>query len=110
MVSGLQIRYPDVKYIAEILLMVIFYLTPAFYPLSMVMDFSKTFFKIYMFNPFVGLVTMYRIVLLKGFIKTLPEGVNLFNIVGIPLASAIAILFFGFWIFRKQEAAFADYI
>lgn len=109
-VAGLQVRHPDVKYITEVLLMAVFYLTPAVYPFSMVSDFSQTFFKLYMLNPFVGLVTMYRIVLLGGFIKTLPEGANLFNIVIIPLVSAFATLFFGFWVFQKQKSIFADYI
>ena len=109
-VSGLYVRYRDIKYIVEILLMALFYLTPAFYPLSLVTGFSKTFFKIYMFNPFVGLLILYRTTLLNGYIKTLPAGVNFFNILCIPLVSTIAIFLFGFWIFRKQEATFTDYI
>lgn len=109
-VSALYPRYRDIKYIIEILLMALFYLTPAFYPLDMVFNFSETIFKIYIVNPFVGMLILYRITLLKGYMDTLPMGVNLFHVVCIPLISAIAILFFGFWVFRRHEATFADYI
>lgn len=109
-VSTLCVRYRDVKYVIEILLMALFYLIPVFYPLDMVANFSEEVFRVYMLNPFVGMLILYRITLLKGYMSTLPMGVDLFHIVYIPLVSTIAILFLGFWVFKRQEATFADYI
>lgn len=109
-VSGLQVRYRDVRYIVEVLLIAWFYLTPVFYPLTLVAGISKTFFRIYMFNPFVGLVTLYRMILLNGYIETLPPEINFFSIVGAPLISSVVVFFLGFHIFQRYERSFTDYI
>lgn len=111
MTSSLQVRYRDLKYVVELVIITLFYLTPVFYPLSLVSNnLSQVFFRIYLLNPFVGLVNLYRISLLKGYIQTLPAEVNLFNTVGIPLICAIIFLFLGFWVFRRQEFTFADFL
>ncbi len=41
-VSSLQVKYRDIRYIIEVLLLIIFYLTPIFYPVDLVRGISKS--------------------------------------------------------------------
>ncbi|MFH1202031.1 MAG: ABC transporter permease [Candidatus Omnitrophota bacterium] len=108
--SGLQVRFRDVKYIVEILLLIWFYLTPIFYPLDLVFNISRNFFNIYMLNPLTQIITLYRSVLLGGYIDTLPGSLNLFNLAVLSSVSSLAVFFIGFWIFNRHESEFADLV
>ncbi len=109
--SSLHVRYRDVRYIVEILLVALFYLTPVFYSLDMVVGFFKGFFlNIYLSNPLVGILNLYRVTLLHGFIDTLPEEISLFNTVGLPLFLSFFAFFAGIYVFKKHEALFGDYL
>lgn len=109
-VSSLQVILRDVKYIVELLLMTWLYLSPGFYSLTMVADFSEGFLKLYMLNPFVGLFCLYRTALLRGFVKTLPSGVNIYGLSAWTIIVCIAVFLLGFLIFRKYESRFSDLI
>ena len=86
LVSALQVKYRDTQYIIEIVLTGLFYLTPVFYWLNSVTQFfSKPFLMLYLFNPLVGMLNLYRIVLLKGFITTLAPEVTISNLIVSPL-------------------------
>lgn len=109
--SSLHVRYRDVKYIVEILLVMLFYLTPVFYSLDMVVRFFKGFLlDMYLSNPLVGILNLYRISLLHGFIDTLPEEISVFNTLGLPLFFSFFVFFVGIYIFKKHEASFNDYL
>ena len=109
-VSSLQVILRDTKYIVELLLMAWLYLSPGFYSLTMIANFSEGFFKLYMLNPFVGLFCLYRIALLKGFAKTLPSGVNIYGLSAWTVIVCIAVFLLGFLIFKKYESRFSDLI
>jgi ABC-type polysaccharide/polyol phosphate export permease len=106
--SSLQVCFRDVKYIVEIALMAWFYLTPIFYPLSLVAGISRNFLKVYLLNPLAGLVTLYRVVLLGGYVDNLPPEVNLTNLIALCSAGCIGIFFLGFGLFKKCEPKFFD--
>ncbi len=106
--SCLQVMLRDIKYIVELLLMAWLFLSPAFYPLVTVANFSKIFFKFYLLNPFVGLFTLYRIAFLKGYAKTLPPEVNVFGLAVWALIVSVAVFFLGFSVFKKYESRFSD--
>jgi len=108
--SGLQVQFRDIKYIVEILLLIWFYLTPVFYSLDLVFSISKRFFDIYMLNPFAQIITLYRITLLDGYIKTLPSDLNISYLVVLSLLSSFGLFFIGFWIFKRLEPRFADLV
>ena len=108
--SGLQARFRDIKYMVEVLLLFWFYLTPIFYPLSMVADRSSILFNIYMLNPLTQIITLYRVVLLGGYVQTLPPGFNLTYLVGLSVFSCSAVFFLGFLSFRKIDPYFADLV
>lgn len=97
--SSLDIYYRDVSFIVQAGLMVWFYLTPVFYPVSMV---PVNFRFIYDLNPMVGIIT--------GFQSTL-RGSPL-EIGSLMISAAEAIIFFviGFIFFRRRAKYFADWI
>jgi ABC-2 type transport system permease protein len=109
-VSSLQVKYRDIKYIVEILLILWFYLTPIFYPLELVASISNNFLKIYMLNPFTQLITFYRIIMIKNYINILPTQVDLLRLMIFNLVICSATLFLGLIIFKKQEPRFADLV
>lgn len=109
-VSSLQVILRDTKYIVELLLMAWLFMSPGFYSLTTVADFSRIFFKFYLLNPFVGLFTLYRIAFLKGYVETLPPGVNIFALSIWSTIVSIAVFFLGFFVFKRYEPYFSDLI
>lgn len=110
LVSSLQVFIRDMKYIVELLLMSLFYLSPTFYSLSTASDCLGRSFKFYLLNPFVGMFILYRSVFLNGYFSTLPGDVS---ILGITLWTVIVILsvfFIGYYIFKRIEPRFSDLI
>ncbi|MFA5146522.1 MAG: ABC transporter permease [Candidatus Omnitrophota bacterium] len=90
----------DVSHVTEISLMLWFYLTPVFYPVSMV---PSRFHGLYMLNPMASIITMYRNMLFDGIV---PSAESLF---GIAAVSAV-LLSACYLIFRKYEPSLAKYI
>lgn len=109
-VSSLQVVLRDIKYIVELLLMVWLYFSPGFYSLTIVADFSEKFLKLYILNPFVGLFCLYRIVLLRGFAKTLPPTINIYFLTSWTIIVCISVFLAGFLIFKRYESQFSDLI
>ena len=109
-VSSLQVRYRDIKYIVEISLLGWFYLTPIFYPLRLVANISDKLFNIYMFNPLVGIITFYRLALLGGYNRNLPAQINILSLLIYTVLVCVFVFLFGFIVFRLQEPKFADYV
>jgi ABC-2 type transport system permease protein len=108
--SALQVHYRDVKYIVEVLLIFWFYISPIFYPLRLVRDVSENFLRVYLWNPLAHMITLYRLVYLKGYWKVLPEGFSIpFSII---YSSGISLLVFilGFLAFRRLQRFFTDYL
>lgn len=111
LVSALQVIYRDVEYIIQIVLMSLFFLTPGVYTLEEVINKASPFFtKIYMLNPFVGILNLYRITFIEGYLENLPLEANFLNTLIIPVLCAIATLIGGYFIFIKYERKFSDYI
>ncbi|MFA6384299.1 MAG: hypothetical protein WCY10_02885 [Candidatus Omnitrophota bacterium] len=67
-IAVLYVRWRDIKYLTEIWLMFLFYATPVFYSVSFVKGLLPDYgYRIYMLNPFVCLLTLYRVSFLKGY-------------------------------------------
>jgi len=111
LLSVFHVKYRDTQNLIEIILNILFYLTPVFYYLDSVVVFLKgPLSAIYFFNPFVSFLNLYRIVFLKGFILNLPSEVTFFNLVILPVLATIIFLFVGFWYFRKNEKRLVDFL
>jgi len=111
LVAGLQVIYRDVEYIMQVIIMVLFFLTPGIYTIGEVINKASPFFtKMYMLNPLVGILNLYRIAFIGDYLNSLPKEVNLFNTFINPILWAIFILCIGFYIFKRCEKRLSDYI
>lgn len=98
--SSLDVYYRDVSFILQALLMIWFYVTPIFYPVTVV---PKNFLFFYQLNPMVGIINAYQTIFLQtNFI--LP-----FSLI-ITIAETAIILTIGIFIFRKRSKYFADWV
>jgi len=107
-VSSCHVLFRDTKYIVEILFMGWFYFSPILYPLSLVAGISDNLLRVYLLNPVAGLVTLYRLVLLGGYMDNVPSIINISYLILGCLISCLGVFLFGFWIFRKFEPKFFD--
>jgi lipopolysaccharide transport system permease protein len=109
--SILYLRRRDIKYILDVLLLLFFYLTPAFYSISLVKEsFPGLAFKLYLFNPLVCVLTLYRITLIKGFYAATGGELSALTAFLVSLAAAIAVLSLAFWYYRANKDKINDYL
>lgn len=109
--SGLQVIYRDVEYVVEVILLTLFFLTPGIYSLNLVTGLNTKYLtEIYMLNPLVGILNLYRVALLNNFWQNLPNQVTVLNTIVAPIILSFIILVAGFYIFKKCEVKFSDYI
>jgi len=111
LVSALQVIYRDMEYIIQIVLMVCFFLTPGVYTLEEVISkASPAFTSLYLCNPLVGILSLYRIVFIGRYLEHAPSQLNLVNTLVIPALASLAVLVLGYYAFRKYESRFSDYL
>ena len=96
--AALHVKYRDTQPILSMLLMLGFYLTPVFYPVSRI---PENFQQLYHLNPMVTLLTAYRAVLIEG---TLPPLTSL-AIVSVLFAGLLVL---GYRAFRAASYHFAE--
>ncbi|MBI3319396.1 MAG: hypothetical protein HYZ89_02255 [Candidatus Omnitrophica bacterium] len=63
-VAGLQASYRDIKYVVEVGLWLWFYVTPVFYPMTWVNQLGGLWNALYLANPMVGFISLFRVALL----------------------------------------------
>lgn len=111
LVSSLQVIYRDTEYVIQIMLMALFFLTPGVYTLEELISKSgSSFVKIYMLNPLVGIMNLYRIVFIGDYLSMLPKGVSFFNTFINPILWSLGFLFIGYSVFHKYEKRFLDHL
>lgn len=109
--SILYVKWRDLKYLLDAVLLLIFYLTPACYSLSAVKDsFSEALFKIYLYNPFVGILELYRSSLFKGFIKDREGYPGLLPIFIIQFIFIIIIFAVLSYLYKRKKNTINDYL
>lgn len=99
-IATLSAFYYDVQHALPIALTTLFYLSPVFYPASMVPDAVRP---LYYLNPFAGLLTLYHAVLYEGVMPPLAA------LAGMAAASA-AIAVLGYAVFRRYAPVFAEIV
>jgi len=111
MLSTLYVKWRDTKYILEIVLLLLLYLTPAFYSIYLVKTtFPPVLFKAYIYNPFVCLLNLYRITLFKGFYSFIQKDIGILSLIFVPVAFAVVFLFLGFYFYRRNKGIINDYL
>lgn len=97
--AALSVKYRDVKYILPFILQVFFFISPIFYPLSVVPEESLWLWKL---NPLTGILETFRSVLFG-------EPVDLIGLL-ISATISLVIFFFAVYVFHRLEDDFADVI
>lgn len=104
LVSALNVVFRDTRYIVESLLTVLFWLSPVFYPLTIVhQKFPRWLFGLYILNPLAGCVEGLRRVILQN---AYPDGVSL----GVAGVVSVTTLVVGFTVFARIQRRFADLV
>lgn len=102
--SSLAVYYRDVMYIVESSMTMLFWLTPIFYPLSLIHErLSPGLFGLFVANPLAGCIDASRKAILNGMNPDLPS-------LGIAAAVAVTTLVVGIFTFQNLQSDFADYM
>jgi len=98
--SALQVFVRDVEHVLMPLLMILMYLTPILYPLTLVPERLRPWVAA---NPFAWLVGRLRDALLEGRIALLPED-------AVALVFAVGVFAAGRWVFCRLSPHFEDFV
>lgn len=110
-VSILYVRLRDIKYILETLFLILFYLTPCVYSVSLVRQaLPYILYKVYIMNPLTGLLNLYRLSLIKGFFGFAKSDFGWVSVVMVPLCFTLAVLFFAVYYYKKNRGRINDYL
>ena len=90
----------DLRYIVQNVLMALFFITPVMYDIKTV---PERFQFVFSYNPLTQLIYAYRAIFISG---AAPNWERL----GWVLAIAVALVFFGAWVFESHRETFAEYL
>lgn len=109
--SVLYVRWRDLRYIVESVLMFFFYITPIVYHIELIRrTFSAWLYRLYICNPFLGILDLYRICLLRNFYPVVDHYVGL-RFIFIQLFVFIAVIAAGtILIYQKNKKKINDYL
>jgi ABC-type polysaccharide/polyol phosphate export permease len=99
-VATLSVFYYDVQHALPIALTTLFYLSPVFYPASMVPD---TFRSLYMLNPIASLLTLFQTILYEG---RFPDP----GLLAATAAAALLIFWAGYAIFHRYARVIPEVV
>lgn len=102
--SSLFVRYRDIAHIWEVAMTAAFYATPILYPLSLA---PKRFAGFLMLNPMAQIIQDMRYLLITKQSATALGSLPL-TLAWMPYAIPLLIFTFGYWLFNKSSAKFAE--
>lgn len=102
--SALYVVFRDTRYLVESLLTILFWVSPVFYPLTIVHEkFPRWLFGLYILNPLAGCIeALRRVILLDQY----PDGVSF----AAAALVSLAMLVLGFVVFDRLQRQFADLV
>jgi len=100
LLSSINVKYRDVRYILPFFIQIMLFLTPVIYPVSII---PARFQWLAYLNPMTGLITIARALLLH-------TGAVDWKLLPISLLVALVLFLVGLFYFRKTERFFADII
>lgn len=110
-VSILYVKWRDIKYVLEAALMPLFYFTPAFYSVFLIKSILPNFlYQLYIYSPFVSILYLYRVALLKGFHAAMNNDVSIVISLGSCLIFAALIFWLGAFIYKKNKDIINDHL
>jgi ABC-2 type transport system permease protein len=106
LVSALFVRYRDVAPIWEVVLTVIFYVSPVLYPLEVIP--SETLQKVVMCNPLAAILQETRHALIDPTAASAAEAIGGAELLLIPLGIIVFVFVLGFWVFNREAPRIAE--
>lgn len=98
--SALQVFVRDVEHVLAPVLMILMYLTPILYPLTMVPESLREYAA---WNPFTWIVSRLRDAFLDGRLTPRPND-------AVAIAVALTVFLAGRWVFRRLSPSFEDFV
>lgn len=109
--SVLYVRWRDLKYVLDAALLLAANLTPVFYSIHFVKgSFTDIFYKLYLCNPFVGILNFYRCMFFKGFYADMRTDITAGYLLIPAFIFAALILPMGFYLYKKNKDTINDHI
>lgn len=99
-VAVMSVFFFDIRHIIAICILVLFYLSPVFYPLALVPDGLRPYF---LWNPLASLLALFHTVLYEG--RT-PE----YGALSLAAAWSGGVMIFGYAIFNRYKSLFAEIV
>jgi lipopolysaccharide transport system permease protein len=99
-IAAAAVFFKDVQHAVPVALMMLGYLSPVFYPMSLV---PERFRAVYLLNPVAALLTLYHEILYEGRLPALA-------LLSGSVAMSVIICLAGVMLFRRQRALFAEII
>jgi ABC-2 type transport system permease protein len=108
LLSALFVRYRDVKPIWEVALQLLFYGSPIFYPIDVVIDQDQTLATLIMCNPFAVILQQARYALIAPSHPSAAEAIGDPALLLIPLAITVVIIAAGYRRFSRTAPRIAE--
>jgi ABC-2 type transport system permease protein len=110
LLSALFVRYRDVKPIWEVVLQVLFYGSPVFYPIDVVIEQSERAAKLMMLNPFAAIIQQGRHALIAPSHPSAGDVLGSDLLLAVPVAITLGVVALGFWVFSRRAPGIAEEI
>jgi ABC-2 type transport system permease protein len=107
LVSSLYVRYRDVRPITDVVLQVLFYATPIFYPVERITD-PTLRHALLMINPLAPIVQQARHSLIDPSAPTAAAAAGGTLNLMVPLALLLGMFALGFWVFNREAPRIAE--
>lgn len=104
-------KWRDIKYIMEAALLALFYFTPVFYPISLLKEILPGFlYSVYIYSPLAGILSLYRVALLKGFYSALNNEFNISFAIIVSFIFAVIIFLSAAFLYGKNKESINDHL
>lgn len=110
LLSALYVRYRDVKPIWEVALQILFYGSPIFYPIDVVIETSELAAKLMMLNPLAAIIQQGRHALIAPSHPSAGDVLGSDLLLAAPIAITLAVVALGFWVFSRRAPGIAEEI
>lgn len=108
LLSGLYVKFRDISHIWEVLLQGLSYATPIFWPISMILERSKTIGHILLFNPLAQIIQDARWAVITKQTDTIwNSGLHL-SLSFLPIIFVLSIVLIGAIYYKKHSKYFAE--
>lgn len=108
LVSALYVSFRDVQPILEVVLQALFYATPVFYPVELLLDYDERVGQAAMANPVASIVVETRHLIMGDAAPGAAAAIGGTGRLLIPLGIVVGVTVLGFWVFNRMAPRVAE--